>query len=80
MTSKSVYLESNRQKPSWCLEVMTMYFIPAPAAARTHASASNFVGLNWVRNLSYSSSGICALFRIHSACLVLPFHSPAGIE
>ena len=38
--------ESNMAKPSWCLAVMTMYFMPASLASRTHSSASNFTGLN----------------------------------
>ena len=40
ITSKSVSFESKRQKPSWCLLVMTMYFIPASFARRTQAAAS----------------------------------------
>jgi len=31
-------------KPSWCLAVMTMYFMPASFAICTHRSASNSVG------------------------------------
>ena len=34
------------QKPSWCLLVMVMYFIPAALASLTHSSASNLTGLN----------------------------------
>src|SRR5262245_30307985 len=66
MTSQSVYLLSKRQKPSWCLLVITMYFMPAALARRTQASASNFTGLNWVLYFSYSASGILASWRIHS--------------
>ena len=38
--------EWNIAKPSWCLEVMTMYFMPASLAMRTHSSALNLTGLN----------------------------------
>ena len=37
---QSLALESNMAKPSWCLEVMTMYFMPASLA-----SAHPFVGV-----------------------------------
>jgi len=57
-TLQSVYFDGNRLKPSWCLVVMVMYFIPAAFAIRTHLSASNFTGLNWPWNFSYSSTGI----------------------
>jgi len=52
ITSHSVCFESNSAKPSWCLVVMTMYFIPACLAMRTQASGSNFVGLkrDWNRS------------------------------
>ena len=38
-------LVSNMQKPSWCLVVNTMYFIPA-CLASDPLPASNCVGLN----------------------------------
>jgi hypothetical protein len=66
ITSQSVSFESNRANPSWCLVVTTMYFMPACFAMRTHASGSNFVGLNRVRNWSYVSMGMRPLCRIHS--------------
>ena len=58
-----------------------MYFMPASFASFTHASASNFTGLNCVASCSYSFAGICARFMIHSPSpsTRLPFHSPAGI-
>ena len=73
--------ESNSAKPSWCLDVITMYFMPASFASWTQASASNFTGLNCLASCSYSGTGICARFMIHSPMpgMRLPFHSPAGI-
>ena len=38
--------ESNIAKPSWCLAVITMYFMPAALASDTQACASNRVGSN----------------------------------
>ena len=32
--------------------LITMYFMPASFAIRTHCAASNFTGLNWVANFS----------------------------
>ena len=49
--------EPNMANPSWCLAVITMYFIPAFLATATHASASNFTGLNCFASCSYSSTG-----------------------
>ena len=68
------------QKPSWCLDVMTTYFIPAALATRAHSLASNFVGLNCLASCSYSAIGILWWSMIHSpACEgFFPFHSPAG--
>ena len=68
-------------KPSWCLLVMTMYFMPASSAICTHSSALNLTGLNCVASCSYSFTGIFALFMIHSPMpgTGLPFHSPAGM-
>ena len=37
---------ANMANPSWCLAVMTMYFMPARWAMLTHSSALNRVGLN----------------------------------
>ena len=44
--------------PSWCFEVITMYFMPAFLAIVTHFSASKFTGLNSWANCSYSGNGI----------------------
>ena len=76
ITSQSVSLESNRQKPSWCLVVMTTYFMPAALAMRAHLRASNFTGLNCFWSGSYSAGGILAPNRIHSPAegTLLPFH------
>src|SRR5881392_3030759 len=49
VASTALYLltfEWNRAKPSWCLDVMTMYLMPASFATLTQASASNLTGLN----------------------------------
>src|SRR5258708_40197658 len=69
------------EKPSWCLDVMTMYFIPASFARRTHSSALYLMGLNCFARLAYSGAGIRARFMIHSTMLgmVFHFHCPAGI-
>ena len=69
-------------KPSWCLLVITMYFMPASCAICTHSSALNLTGLNWAARGSYSFTGILPRFMIHSPRpgIGLPFHSPAGIE
>src|SRR6266496_3280054 len=68
-------------KPSWCLLVITIYFIPASCAICTHSSALNFTGLNCFASCSYSFTGILARFMIHSPmpAMGFPFHSPAGI-
>ena len=42
---KGSTLESNMAKPSWCLEVMTMYFMPADFARATMSCAEKPVGL-----------------------------------
>ncbi len=67
-------------KPSWCLLVITMYFIPASSAICTHSSALNFTGLNWVASCSYSFTGILARFMIHSPMpgIGLPFPFAGG--
>jgi hypothetical protein len=74
-------LEPYIAKPSWCFDVMTMYFAPALLATATHSSALNFTGLNCFASCSYSATGIIARFMIHSPipAIGLPFHSPAGI-
>jgi hypothetical protein len=41
-----VAFESNMAKPSWCLAVMTMYFMPADLASATMSCALKPVGLN----------------------------------
>ena len=43
--SQSDTFESNIAKPSWCLLVMVMYFIPAALTIATHSAASNWSGL-----------------------------------
>ena len=43
---KGFALESNMAKPSWCLAVMTMYFMPADLARATMSCALKPVGLN----------------------------------
>lgn len=43
---KGSAFESNIANPSWCLEVMTMYFIPAALAKATMSCALKLVGLN----------------------------------
>jgi len=47
-----VYFDGQRQNPSWCLLVMTRYFMPALWAIFTHSLASNLSGLK--RSLSFS--------------------------
>ena len=58
-----------------------MYFMPASCASWTQASALNLTGLNRAASCSYSLTGICERFIIHSPSPSerLPFHSPAGI-
>ena len=48
---QSETLESHMAKPSWCLLVIVMYFMPAAFASATQAAGSNSVGLNWRRQL-----------------------------
>ncbi len=59
-----------------------MYFMPASCAICTHASASNWTGSNVFANCSYSVTGICARFMIHSPMpgdrLALPFAGGNG--
>ena len=45
-TSQSESFESHSAKPSWCLLVMTTYFIPASRASFAHSAGSYSVGLN----------------------------------
>src|SRR5258708_4549527 len=73
-------LDPNIANPSWCLDVITMYFMPEFLAIATHSSALNFTGSNRGASCSYSRTGILAWFMIHSprpgtGC---PFHWPAG--
>src|SRR5437588_8775411 len=66
MMFQSEAWESNMANPSWCFEVMMMYFMPACFARRTHSSALYFMGLNSLANWRYSATGILPLFMIHS--------------
>ena len=43
-----------------------MYFMPASCASCTHSSALNLTGLNCAASFSYSLTGICERFMIHS--------------
>ncbi len=80
-TSHVVTFESNSANPSWCLDVITMYFMPASCAICTQASGSNFTGFHCFASCSYSATGIRARFMIHSPMpgTYRPFHSPAGM-
>ena len=80
-TFHGLAFEPKRAKPSWCFEVMTMYFMPASWARRTQASASNRTGFHCFARPSYSRTGIRARYMIHSPIpgTGFPFHSPAGI-
>jgi hypothetical protein len=71
----------NSAKPSWCFDVMTMYFMPASFASFTHSSALYFTGLNRDASFSYSRTGTGARNMIHSPrpSVRLPCHSPAGM-
>lgn len=53
--------------PSWCLDVITMYFCPAFFAAVTIAFASKADGLNCRAAASYSAMGMPQERLIHSA-------------
>ena len=57
-----------------------MYFMPASFAAPTILAASNFTGLNWGANFSYSARGMFAHDMIHSPMSLerCPLYSPAG--
>ena len=74
-------LDLNMAKPSWCFDVMTMYFMPASFASCTHASASNLTGLKREASRSYSLTGTAERSITHSPRPGerLPFHSPAGM-
>ena len=81
MTSKSVSLESKRQKPSWCFDVMTMYFIPAVLG-----HADPLVGIEFhrveLRDESCRTPG-AGSWRSPGSIRhdwFVPFHSPAGTE
>ena len=69
-------------KPSWGLEVMTTYFMPASFASFAQACASNFTGLKCGGNFSYSAMGMRAVFMSHSLAppWSFPWYSPAGTE
>src|SRR5258708_8336846 len=48
VASTTLYLlaaDLNIAKPSWCFEVMTMYFMPAPCSSWTHSSGLSLQGL-----------------------------------
>src|SRR5579872_4482906 len=77
---QSVSAELYIPNPSWCLLVMTMYFIPAFFAMATQWRASNFTGLNCGTSLAYCESGIRMSFMIHSPApdVGLPSHDPAA--
>ena len=45
-TSNSVCSLGQRQKPSWCFEVITRYFMPAFFAIIAHCVASKSTGSN----------------------------------
>ena len=66
MMLKGSALVANMAKPSWCLAVMTRYFMPASRASFTQASASNCTGLNWGATAAYSAMGILAWSMICS--------------
>ena len=57
---------ANMAKPSWCLLVMVMYFMPAFFAMETHSAASNWAGLNFAGSFSYSAIGILVFSITHS--------------
>ena len=59
-------LEGKSAKPSWCLAVMTTYFMPASLAAAIQATGSYFTGLKRLAKAWYSATGILALCMIHS--------------
>ena len=63
---QSEAFEGNIANPSWCLAVITMYFMPACCARSAQASGSYFTGLNSLANLRYSATGILAVCMIHS--------------
>ena len=57
----------NRAKPSWCFEVITMYFMPASLASAAHASGSYFTGLKSLAiGPVVGATGILPWFMIHS--------------
>ena len=64
--SQSDTFESNIAKPSWCLLVIVMYFIPAAFTSATHAAGSNFTGSNCGASVSYSETVMPRLFITHS--------------
>jgi hypothetical protein len=72
--------ESKMANPSWCLDVMMMYFIPASLAIRAHSSALKRVGLKAWTYASYSGIGTRARLMIHSPIPATrsPLWVPAG--
>ena len=64
--SQSDTLESNIAKPSWCLLVIVMYFMPAALASDTHAAGSKSTGLKNAGSFSYSAARTFRLFITHS--------------
>ena len=53
-------------KPSWCLVVMTKYFIPAAFAALAHTVGLNFFGLKVLERPQYISRNLVMSAWVHS--------------
>src|SRR5258708_32168061 len=84
VASTTLYLltaDLNIAKPSWCFEVMTMYFMPASCASWTHSAGLHLTGLNCAASFSYSVTGSFERFMIHSPSPGdrVPCQSPAGM-
>ena len=75
---QSVNCERYMPKPSWCLLVMTMYFMPASLAIFTHSAASNFTGLNFPSELLILGYRELCLFEKPLAVLVVVFPLARG--
>ena len=67
-----VALLFHKQKPSWCLDVITIYFIPAFCAKLTIAWGSYLAAVKEEAYLRYDSLGIDASYKIHSAPAPFP--------